>query len=87
MDFDAIRSLDDEQLRKFINDLSQRNNVFCAKCGAVINHKNKFNINIGIYNNLGQKVKKLCSLCSDCYTDLLDYLSVPDIEWGDSNER
>jgi hypothetical protein len=83
MDLDTIRNLDDEQLKKFINDLSQRNNVFCAKCGNVINHKTKFNINIGIYNRYGQKVKKLCSLCDGCYSDLLDYLSVPDIDWGD----
>ena len=84
MDLDEIRNLSDEQLRSFINNLSQRNNIFCTKCGNVVNPRERKNINIGIYDShAGQKVKKLCSLCNDCYVDLLDYLAISDIEWGD----
>lgn len=84
MDLDEIRNLTDEQLRSFINNLSQRNNIFCTKCGNVVNHKERKNINIGIYDNhAGQKVRKLCSLCNGCYVDLLDYLAISDIEWED----
>lgn len=81
MNLDSIRNLNDDDLKKFINDLSQRNNMFCAKCGNIINYKNKYNINVGIYNKNGQKQKKLCCLCKNCYSDLLDYLCVPDVEW------
>lgn len=84
MDLDEIRNLSDEQLRSFINNLSQRNNIFCTKCGNVVNHRERKNINIGIYDShAGQKVRKLCSLCNNCYVDLLDYLAISDIEWED----
>ena len=82
MDLDKIRNMSDEELRCFMNNLSQRNNIFCSKCGNVINPRIRKNINIGIYDkHMGQKVKKLCSLCNECYVDLLDYLGVPDLEW------
>ena len=82
MDLDKIRNMSDEELRCFMNNLSQRNNIFCSKCGNVVNSRIRKNINIGIYDkHIGQKTKKLCSLCNECYVDLLDYLSVPDIEW------
>lgn len=84
MDLDEIRNLTDEQLRSFINSLSQRNNIFCTKCGNAVNHRERKNINIGIYDShAGQKVRKLCSLCNSCYVDLLDYLAISDIEWED----
>lgn len=84
MDLDEIRNLTDEQLRSFINNLSQRNNIFCTKCGNVVNHKERKNINIGVYDShTGQKVRKLCSICNSCYVDLLDYLAISDIEWED----
>lgn len=82
MNLDEIRNMSDEQLRSFMNNLSQRNNIFCSKCGNVVNPRERKNINIGIYDRqIGQKVKKLCSLCNDCYVDLLDYLGINDIEW------
>lgn len=84
MKLEEIRKMNDIELKTFINDISQRNNIFCIKCGDVISHKNKMNINIGIYDkSSGQKMRKLCSLCHDCYVDLLDYLSVNDIDWDD----
>lgn len=82
MDFDTIRNMSDEELRSFMNNLSQRNNIFCSKCGNVVNTKDRYNINISIYDNrAGQKARKLCSLCTNCYVDLLDYLAVSDINW------
>lgn len=82
MNLDEIRNMSDEQLRSFMNNLSQRNNIFCSKCGNVVNPRERKNINIGIYDkHMGQKVKKICSLCPNCYTDLLDYLAVCDVDW------
>ena len=82
MNFDDIRKMSDEQLRSFMNQLSQKNNIFCSKCGNIVNYKIRKTINIGIYSSrCGQKVKKLCSLCNDCYVELLDYLGMNDINW------
>lgn len=82
MDLNKIRNMSDNELRSFMNELSQRNNIFCSKCGNVVSPKNRKNINISIYDrHAGQKARKLCSLCNSCYTDLLDYLGVSDIEW------
>lgn len=86
MNLDEIRNMNDEQLRTFMNNLSQRNNIFCSKCGNVVNPRKRKNINIGIYDrHIGQKVRKLCSLCNNCYVDLLDYLGISDIEWEEEN--
>ena len=82
MNLDKIRNMSDEELRVFMNNLSQRNNIFCSKCGNVVNSKDRYNINISIYDRkIGQKARKLCSLCPSCYSDLLDYLAVQDINW------
>lgn len=82
MNLEKIRNMNDNELKTFINEISQRNNIFCTKCGNIISPQNRKNIIIGIYDKkLGQKTKKLCSLCSECYVDLLDYLSVSDIDW------
>lgn len=82
MNLERIRNMNDKELRNFMNEISHRNNIFCSKCGNIINHKNKKNISVGIYDKkLGQKTKKLCSLCNDCYVELLDYLAISDVEW------
>lgn len=82
MNLDEIRNMSDNELRGFINDLSQRNNIFCSKCGNVVKSRERKTINVGIYDSsAGQKVRKLCSLCNECYIDLLDYLGISDIEW------
>ena len=84
MNLDQVRNMSDEQLRIFMNNLSQRNNLFCVKCGNIISNYDRKNINIGIYDkHSGQKVKKLCSICNNCYSDLLDYLGVSDVKWED----
>jgi len=83
MNLDKIRNMSDEKLRSFINDISQRNNIFCSKCGNVVSSRERKTINIGINHKGTQKVRKLCSLCDSCYVDLLDYLAISDIEWSD----
>ncbi len=84
MNLNEIRNMSDEQLRLFMNSLTQRNNIFCAKCGNIVSSFGRKNINVGIYDkHSGQKVKKLCGLCNSCYSDLLDYLSVSDVNWED----
>ena len=56
----------------------------CVKCGAIVGYADRKTINVGIYDRrIGQRVKKLCTLCNDCYSDLLDYLCVPDVDFGE----
>ncbi len=55
----------------------------CTRCGAIVGYADRKTINVSIYNRQGQRSKKLCSLCNDCYSDLLDYLGVTDVKWGD----
>lgn len=84
MDLDYIRNMTDNELRTFMTNLSQKNNIFCTKCGNILTSKERKTINVGVYDkHAGQRVKKLCSLCNNCYIDLLDYIGVSDIEWED----
>ena len=79
---DKIKGMSDIELVRFINDMSSKKQVLCIKCGKPIGLDKRKTINVGIYNKkYGQKVKKLCTLCNECYIDLLDYLGVSDIEW------
>lgn len=53
----------------------------CGKCGEYIYRQPKITIFISKYDkHTGQHQRKLCSLCMNCYTNLLDYLEVPDIQ-------
>ena len=84
MNLEKIRNMSDEELKSFMNELSQRNNIFCSKCGDVVHSKDRKVINVAIYDKtIGQRARKLCSLCNNCYVDLLDYLGVSDIDWED----
>lgn len=84
MNLDRIRKMNDDELRKFINTISKRGSDLCIKCDIPLNCTERKTINIGIYSSTsGQKIRKLCSLCNECYIDLLDYLGVSDIDWGE----
>lgn len=82
MNLDKIREMSDAELRTFISTVAQRNNIFCAKCGGIVSSKDKKTINVSVYDeHNGQRSKKLCTLCNNCYVDILDYLGVSDIQW------
>ena len=75
MNLEKIRNMNDEELKKYLKSLSNKNNA-CTKCG-----KKEPNFTINIKNKELFQQKKLCHLCNDCYVDLLDYLGVCDIIW------
>ena len=82
---DKIKDMTDKELVRFINQMSQSKMQLCIKCGEPVCLKNKKTINVGIYNKrVGQKVKKLCTLCENCYIELLDYLGICDVDWSDN---
>lgn len=77
MDLDKIRKMNDEELTKLLKQLSKRSSRLCAKCNQPVSYT------IKIENSETFQMRKLCSLCEDCYQDLLDYLKVYDIDWDE----
>lgn len=76
MDLNKIRNMSDSELENYLKSLTKRNNTNCAKCEKI-----NANYTIDIQNKKKKQQKKLCNLCGDCYTNLLDYLGVCDILW------
>ena len=75
MNVEDIRSMSDAELRRFLNTVSQRNTQMCCKCGKNTYKENRIGIFVFKTEN-----RKLCTLCTDCYADMLDYLGISDIE-------
>ena len=83
MNIRDIRKMSDKQLLTYMNELSNRNGCFCAKCGEQTFTINRKTINVSVYERGYQKQKKLCNLCLNCYSDLLDYLGCMDPTKGE----
>lgn len=80
MNYDWLRNKTDSELDKWFSSTIGSKIPFCVKCGRITNHSDRRTINVSIYDKrLGQKSKKLCTLCNECYSDLLDYLSISDV--------
>lgn len=80
-----LKNKTDKEKAEILESLIHTANIrtpLCSRCGAIVGYANKRTINVGIYDrHLGQRVKKLCTLCNNCYYDLLDYLEMPDVEF------
>lgn len=82
MNFDEIRNMNDMQLKKYLNNLTNRHVYYCAKCDSVVSNRERRNISVGICNKcVGQVSRKLCTLCDNCYVELLDFLGVNEPNW------
>ena len=78
-----LQSKTDEEKARMLESLIHTGNLRtppCVKCGSIVGYADRKTINVSVYGRNGQKSKKLCTLCSDCYIDLLDYLGVPDVD-------
>lgn len=73
MNYDNIRKMSDEELSRFLNNLSKRDVKKCIKCDK----RTKKIIKV----NYEDTTKQLCGLCDNCYNELLEYLNVPDVLW------
>lgn len=77
MNIQDIRNMSDAELTRFINNISQRNYQMCCKCGQnTVDKQDRIGIFIYRYN----ENRKLCTLCKNCYSELLDYLGISDID-------
>ena len=75
MDLKRIRNMSDDELERYLKSLADKKSNNCLKC-----EKPYSNYTMNIQNKKKQQ-KKLCNLCENCYTDLLDYLGTCDIIW------
>lgn len=76
MDLNRIRNMNDIELENYLKGLTRRNTSCCVKCGKI-----NSNYTINVQNKHIFQQKKLCSLCEECYVDMLDNLGVCDIIW------
>ena len=86
-----LQNKSDEEKARILEKLIHTGNfrtLHCIRCGAIVGYADRKTISVGIYDrHIGQKTKKLCTLCNECYSDLLDYLGVPDVDLGiDTNK-
>lgn len=75
MNLDRIRNMSDEDLQAYLKSLGDRKSSNCIKCG------NSADYVINVQNKKHFQQKKLCSLCTECYSSMLDQLGVSDIIW------
>ena len=75
INLEKIRNMDDEQLSNYLKSLTNKNKNYCVKCGKT-GEFTLFVKNIKEYQQ-----KKLCSLCKNCYNELLKQLEMDDIIW------
>lgn len=73
---DNIRNMSDKELYTFLNNISNQNGRVCCKCGQIVFKDQR----ITLFRNVDVATKKICCLCKECYSDLLDYLGVNDCE-------
>jgi len=71
-----FKNMSEKELYSFINQISNNNGRICCKCGEIVFKDNR----ITLSRNIDVTTKKICCLCKDCYSDLLDYLGINDIE-------
>ena len=83
-----LRNKTDEEKAKMLESIIHSGNLRtppCVKCGDIVGYADRKTINVSVYGRKGQKSKKLCTLCNSCYYDLLDYLGVCDVDFGEMN--
>lgn len=75
MKFEDIKNMSKQEFEQFLFNVQSSNQKFCVRCGNFTLDR----ITISVAKN-GNSPRKLCNMCKDCYTDMLDYLGVSDIE-------
>ena len=75
MDLKKIRSMNDEELIFYLKHIQNRTADVCNIC-----NKEATKI-IKIENTDTFQTKKLCGICEECYSDLLNTLKTSDLDW------
>lgn len=69
-----IKNMNDKELYTFINSISNANGRICCKCGKIVFKNDR----VTLSRNVDVATKKICCLCKECYSELLDWLGVND---------
>lgn len=75
MNFEDIKKMDKKDFEQFIFRIQSSNQKFCTRCGNFTLDR----ITVSIAKD-GKSPRKLCNMCNNCYSDMLDYLGISDIE-------
>ena len=78
MNFEQIKNMDKKEFEKFIFQIQSTKKKFCVICGNFTIDKITISVNKSEKTNYSSK--KLCNICEECYTDMLEYLGISDIE-------
>ena len=60
-----------KEFEQFMFNVQSSNKKFCVRCGNFTLDR----ITISVAKN-GNSPRKLCNMCKECYTDMLDYLGI-----------
>lgn len=79
-----LRDKTDKEKAEILEKLIHSGNLRtppCIRCGTITGYADRKTINVSVYSRGGgQKSKKLCTLCNNCYYDLLDFLGTCDVD-------
>lgn len=75
MNFEDIKKMNKKDFEQFIFKIQSNSQKFCVRCGNFTLDR----ITVSVSKN-GKGLRKLCNMCNNCYSDMLDYLGIGDIE-------
>ena len=75
MNFKDIKNMNKKEFEQFMFNVQSSNKKFCVRCGNFTLDR----ITISVAKD-GKSPRKLCNICKECYTSMLDYLGISDIE-------
>lgn len=77
MDYEAIRNMSDKELAEFLQGISSRQTSRCSRCNRAPRY------HIKIENTHTYQTKRLCTICEECYKQLLKDYKAVGIVWRD----
>ena len=77
MNISDIRNMSDKELNHFLGMAQKNNHRICEKCGDFIIDKTTITV------RKGYTTRTLCTLCNNCYADLVEFLGIKDVDWSD----
>lgn len=75
MKISDLKQLEDKEFIKYISDIQRKKTPICIRCGTFTNDRRTISV-----TKDSIKIKKLCTLCESCYSDLLDFIGVADVD-------
>lgn len=74
-DYDRIHNMNPKELEQYLKGLVNRDTKKCSRCGRTPRY------HIKVENISTSQTKRLCSVCDDCYLQLIKDMKTFDIIW------